>query len=241
MTPADFDKIVFDPQGLVPAVVQDWRDGTVLMVGWMNREALERTVETKAVHFWSRKRNQLWKKGETSGHTLLLKDLYLDCDGDTLLVKAEPVGPTCHTGERACFFRRIDPESGVDDRKTTEAAGTILDRVYRTVLDRKQSPPADSYVASLFQGGPDRILKKVSEEAGEVLLASKNGRREEIVHEVADLVFHTLIVLGYHDIAPEAVYQELATRFGQSGQREKARRSGQPGQARGGEGQGGRS
>lgn len=218
---AAFDKIVFDEKGLVPAVVQDWRDGSLLMLGWMNREALEKTLDTKLVHFWSRSRKSLWKKGETSGHTLSLKDLYLDCDGDTLLVKAEPVGPTCHTGERACFFRRIESDGRVEERKTAEAAGMILDQVYRIIQERKRSPQAESYVAALFQGGTDRILKKVSEEAGEVLLASKNGKREEIVHEVADLIFHTLMVLGYHDVPPEAVYQELAARFGKSGLRDK--------------------
>jgi phosphoribosyl-ATP pyrophosphohydrolase/phosphoribosyl-AMP cyclohydrolase len=210
---------VFDEQGLLPAVVQDWRDGTVLMVGWMNREALDKTLASKSVHFWSRSRKKLWEKGETSGHRLVLKDLFLDCDGDTVLVKAEPVGPTCHTGERACFFRRVGPDGTVEEHKTTDAAGMILDRVYRIILDRKASPQADSYVASLFKGGSDRILKKVSEEAGEVLLASKNGKREEVIYEVADLVFHTLLVLGYHDIAPEAIYQELAQRFGKTGLR----------------------
>lgn len=216
-----FDQIVFDDKGLVPAIVQDWRDGSLLMMGWMTREALEKTLETKLVHFWSRSRKSLWKKGETSGHTLQLKALYLDCDGDTILVKAEPVGPTCHTGERACFFRRIEADGSVDDRKTAEAAGMILDQVYRLIQERKRLPQADSYVAALFQGGTDRILKKVSEEAGEVLLASKNGKPEEIVHEVTDLIFHTLMVLGYHDVPPEAVYRELAARFGKSGLREK--------------------
>lgn len=219
--PMNLQEFVFDAQGLIPAVVQDWRDGTVLMVGWMNRQALEKTVEMKSVHFWSRSRNQLWEKGETSGHRLLFKDLFLDCDGDTVLVKAEPVGPTCHTGERACFFRRVGPEGPVEGRKTADAAGMILDRVYQIILDRKQSPRADSYVASLFKGGADRLLKKVSEEAGEVLLASKNGRREEVISEVTDLVFHTLLVLGYHDIAPEAIYQELAQRFGKTGLRKE--------------------
>lgn len=217
----NFTHFVFDGQGLIPAVVQDWRDGTVLMVGWMNRQALEKTLASKSVHFWSRSRNKLWEKGETSGHRLLLKDLFLDCDGDTVLVKAEPVGPTCHTGERACFFRRVGPDGTVEEGTTTDAGGMILDRVYRIILDRKQTPQADSYVASLFKGGADRILKKVSEEAGEVLLASKNGRHEEIIYEVTDLVFHTLLVLGYHDIAPQAIYQELAQRFGKTGLRKE--------------------
>ncbi len=215
----DFSQLVFDERGLIPAVVQDWRDGTVLMLGFMNREALEKTLQTKSVHFWSRSRNSLWEKGERSGHRLLLKDLFVDCDRDTVLVKAEPVGPTCHTGERACFFTRMTPEGMPEAGKTQDAFGGILERVYQTIQDRKRSPRAGSYVSSLFEGGPDRILKKVVEEAGEVLLGSKGGKRDEVIGEVADLFFHTLVVLGYHDITPEEVYQELASRFGKPGLR----------------------
>lgn len=213
----DFSQLVFDERGLIPAVVQDWRDGTVLMLGFMNREALEKTLQTKSVHFWSRSRNALWEKGESSGHRLVLKDLFLDCDGDTVLVKAEPVGPTCHTGEKACFFTRLQSDGKPEGHKTPDAFGGILERVYQTIQDRKRSPRAGSYVSSLFEGGPDRILKKVVEEAGEVLLGSKGGKRDEVIGEVADLFFHTLVVLGYHDIKPEEVYQELAGRYGKSG------------------------
>jgi phosphoribosyl-ATP pyrophosphohydrolase/phosphoribosyl-AMP cyclohydrolase len=189
------------------------------MLGFMNREALEKTLSTQSVHFWSRSRNALWEKGETSGHRLILKDLFLDCDGDTLLVKAEPVGPTCHTGERACFFTRLTA-SGPQAGKTQEAFGGLLDQLARTIQDRKRNPRADSYVSSLFAAGSDRLLKKVVEEAGEVVLSSKNGKREEIVREVADLLFHTLVALGYHDISLEEVYRELAGRTGKSGLRQ---------------------
>ncbi len=209
----------FDEQGLLPAVVQDWRDGTVLMVGFMNREALEKTLRTKSVHFWSRSKQRLWEKGETSGNRLTVKDLFVDCDQDTVLVKAEPTGPTCHTGERACFFTRLDEQGRAGPGKTPEAHGALLEAIYRTVLERKASLEPGSYVASLFEGGHDRILKKVAEEAGEVLLASKDGKRDEVVHEVADLLFHTLIVLGYHEITLPDVYDELARRFGRSGGR----------------------
>lgn len=214
----DLNRLHFDERGLLPAVVQDWRDGTVLMVGYMTREAVERTLVTQSVHFWSRSRNRLWEKGETSGHRLLLKDMFADCDRDTLLVKAEPIGPTCHTGERACFFTRLDGDAG-DGTKTEAAWGGIVRRVYETIQERKRSPQSGSYVSRLFVGGADRMLKKVAEEAGEVLLASKNGKREEIISETADLLFHTLVVLGYHDVTPEEVYQELASRYGQSGLR----------------------
>ncbi len=216
----------FDSQGLIPAVIQDWRDGTVLMVGFMNREAVEKTLETKSVHFWSRSRERLWEKGETSGNRLAVKDLFVDCDHDTVLVKAEPSGPTCHTGERACFFTRLDERGGVESGKTADAHGALLEAIYRTVLDRKASKAEGSYVASLFESGQDRILKKVAEEAGEILLASKGGKREEIIHEVADLLFHTLIVLGYHDVSVAEVYDELAGRFGRSGLRRKTEMKG---------------
>ena len=213
----DFSQLKFDEQGLIPAIVQDWRDGSVLMLGYMNSESLKKTLETKSVHFWSRSRNKLWEKGETSGHKLILKDLFVDCDGDTMLVKAEPVGPTCHTGEKACFFTRLQPDGKSEGRKTYDAFGGILERLYQTIQDRKRSPKPDSYVSSLLQGGVDKVLKKVVEEAGEVVLAAKGGKKEEIIYETADLLFHTLVALGYHDITPEEVYQELAARYGKSG------------------------
>jgi phosphoribosyl-ATP pyrophosphohydrolase/phosphoribosyl-AMP cyclohydrolase len=211
--------MAFDEQGLIPAVVQDWRDGTVLMLGYMNREAINKTLETRSVHFWSRSRKRLWEKGETSGHRLLVKDLFVDCDRDTVLVKAEPVGPTCHTGERSCFFNRVTDQGVPETGKTTEAFGGILERIYQTIRDRCASPKSGSYVSTLLEGGADRILKKVAEEAGEVLLAAKNGKREDIVYEVADLLFHTLLVLGYHRITLDEIYQELAKRYGKSGLR----------------------
>lgn len=122
------DQLKFDQQGLLPAVVQDWLDGTVLMLGYMNQEALAKTVATRNVHFWSRSRNKLWEKGETSGHRLSVKDLFIDCDRDTILVEAQPVGPTCHTGERACFFSRLDEAGGVLGALSQDAAGGILER-----------------------------------------------------------------------------------------------------------------
>lgn len=214
----DLSKLTFDAQGLIPAVVQDWRDGTVLMIAFMNKEALQKTLDTKTVHFWSRSRQKLWEKGETSGNKLALKDLFVDCDGDALLVKAEPVGPTCHTGEKACFFARLDQPK----TKTSEAWGGILERLYQTIQERKKNPSGESYTSKLMQGGIDKILKKVVEEAGEVALAGKGGKKNEIVYETADLLFHILVALGYHDVTPQEVYQELATRFGKSGLRKGA-------------------
>lgn len=209
----------FDDQGLMPAVVQDALDGTVLMVGYMNREALDRTLSAKTVHFWSRSRKKLWEKGETSGNKLHVKALFVDCDRDTILVKAQPVGPTCHTGERACFFSALDDAGIPVSGPTGDAAGGILDAVLRTIQSRRANPQPGSYTTKLFEGGHDKILKKVAEEAGEVLLASKGGKKDEIVYEIADLFFHTLMVLGYHGIGLNEIYQELAKRFGKSGLR----------------------
>ena len=212
-------ELTFNEQGLLPAVIQDWLDGTVLMLGYMNQEALSRTVATKSVHFWSRSRQKLWEKGETSGHKLLVKDLFVDCDRDTILVKAQPTGPTCHTGERACFFSRLNEDQLNSKQKSSEAHGGILESVLRIIATRKASPQPGSYTSKLFEAGHDRILKKVAEEAGEVLIAAKGGKREEIVYEVADLLFHTLMVLGYHDLSLHEVYEELGTRYGKSGLR----------------------
>lgn len=203
----------FDAQGLLPCIAQDWLDGTVLMVGFMNQEAWDLTQQTQRVHFWSRSRQQLWKKGETSGHELLLKEVFLDCDQDTVLIKAQPIGPTCHTGARSCFFSPIS--------STAVPAGTswggITQRLFEMVSDRKAHPNSASYVSTLLQGDVDRILKKVVEEAGEVVLAGKNDNRDEIIYEMADLWFHTLVMLGYYEIPPEAIYHELGKRFGKSG------------------------
>jgi phosphoribosyl-ATP pyrophosphohydrolase/phosphoribosyl-AMP cyclohydrolase len=211
------DEFKFNEQGLLPAVIQDWLDGTVLMLGYMNQDAIGRTLATKSVHFWSRSRNKLWEKGETSGHKLLVKELFIDCDRDTILVKAQPIGPTCHTGERACFFSKLDGQGVPANEKSSEAFGGILDAILRTIRNRRDNPQPGSYTTKLFEGGHDRILKKVAEEAGEVLIAAKGGKKEEIVYEIADLFFHTLMVLGYHDISLQDIYQELGQRFGKSG------------------------
>jgi phosphoribosyl-ATP pyrophosphohydrolase/phosphoribosyl-AMP cyclohydrolase len=211
----------FNEQGLLPAVIQDWLDGTVLMLGYMNQEAIEKTLSTKSVHFWSRSRKKLWEKGETSGHKLVVKELFVDCDQDTILVKAQPIGPTCHTGERACFFSKLDEQGQASREKSDESFGGILEGVLRTIRVRRAHPQSGSYTTKLFEGGHDKILKKVAEEAGEVLIAAKGGKKEELVYEVADLFFHTLMVLGYHDVTLNDVYRELGKRFGKSGLRQE--------------------
>jgi phosphoribosyl-ATP pyrophosphohydrolase/phosphoribosyl-AMP cyclohydrolase len=226
MDPAAIAALKFDENGLIPAVLQDWRDGTVLMVAYMNREALEKTLETGIAHFWSRSRQGLWEKGATSGNRQRVREVFVDCDQDALVIAVTPDGPACHTGERSCFFSRLDDLATLrgGGTKTAEAHGGVLDRIYGTILARKNNPTPDSYVASLLATGQDKILKKVTEEAAEVILASKGRKREEIVHEAADLIFHLLVALGYHEIPPTEIYQELARRFGQSGLKEKESR-----------------
>ncbi len=219
MSQALVEPVKFNEQGLLPVVIQDWLDGTVLMLGYMNEEAVAKTLATRRVHFWSRSRNRLWEKGETSGNKLHVKELFIDCDRDTILVKAQPAGPTCHTGERACFFSRMNEQGQVAQANSQEAQGGILEGVLRTIQERRANPQAGSYTSKLFDGGQDKILKKVAEEAGEVLLASKGGKKEEIVYEVADLLFHTLMVLGYHEVSLQDIYEELGRRFGKSGLR----------------------
>ena len=159
------------------------------------------------------------EKYEKYDQETMVKDLFVDCDRDTILVKAQPTGPTCHTGERACFFSKLN-EGPSNMQKSSEAHGGILESVLRIIAARKALPQPGSYTTKLFEAGQDKILKKVAEEAGEVLLAAKGGKREEIIYEVADLLFHTLMVLGYHDLSLHEVYQELGTRYGKSGLRQ---------------------
>jgi phosphoribosyl-ATP pyrophosphohydrolase/phosphoribosyl-AMP cyclohydrolase len=228
MDRAAIDALKFDEHGLIPAVLQDWRDGTVLMVAYMNRDAVEKTIETEIVHFWSRSRQSLWEKGATSGNRQRVREIFADCDQDTLLITDTPDGPACHTGETSCFFYRLSDltEACEGAEKTAEARGSVVERVYETILKRKRLPSSESYVASLFKAGQETILKKVTEEAGEMILASNGQKREEIIHEAADLLFHVLVTLGYHDISPREIHHELARRFGQSGLTEKASRKG---------------
>jgi phosphoribosyl-ATP pyrophosphohydrolase/phosphoribosyl-AMP cyclohydrolase len=220
MNPSRRPKLKLDAQGLLPAVVQDAKTGSVLMLAYMSPESLDRTLRTGSSHFWSRSRGRLWRKGAQSGHTQRVVAVALDCDRDTVLLQVEQKNGACHTGRYSCFFQ---PLAGRYGRKQSSAAlgqsaadpwRPILDRVWGVVMGRKRRHKRGSYVSGLFAGGRDRILKKITEEAGEVVIASKNGRTKEIVAEMADLWFHTLVVLGYHDLAPQAVYDELARRWG---------------------------
>ncbi len=217
-------ELVVDAQGLLPVVAQEAGTGEVLMLAYANREALERTLQTGFAHYYSRSRQTLWKKGESSGHLQRVREVRYDCDADTLLYLVEQEGPACHTGAHSCFFRvlRETGESGVRSQESGEtAAAEILDRIYRVILDRKKTLPADSYVAALLQKGKDAVLKKVAEEAGELILSAKGDQREAIIWEAADLWFHTLVALADAGITPAEVYDELGRRFGKKGGKEK--------------------
>jgi len=209
----------FGPDGLVPAIVQDATDGTVLMLAYMNEEALAMTRSTGYTHFWSRSRQTLWKKGETSGNVQRVVSMSYDCDGDALLVQVQQHNVACHTGQRSCFYRAMPLPEAVSAAPESDrpAPAEMLDALYRLILMRRDTGADTSYVKKLFQRGQDVMCKKVAEEAAEVLLASKNGTTAEIIYEMADLWFHALVLLGYHTIHPHEVLRELQRRFGQPG------------------------
>lgn len=214
----------YDERGLVPCIVQDAATDAVLMLAWMNAEALGRTRETGEVHFWSRSRQALWKKGETSGNVLAVVEIRLDCDRDAVLVRARPAGPTCHTGATSCFFQRAgagDDEASVDDGPPP----MILHRLAQVIEARRAATAEKSYTKSLLDAGMPKILAKIAEEHGELAAELPDGADAKVVHETADLLFHVMVGLAARRIPIEAVLGELSRRFGTSGHVEKARRT----------------
>ncbi|GBF06959.1 bifunctional phosphoribosyl-AMP cyclohydrolase/phosphoribosyl-ATP pyrophosphatase protein [Deinococcus aerius] len=206
------DDLRFGADGLIPVVTQDARTGAVLMQAYADRAAVQRTLDTREATYYSRSRGEQWVKGATSGHTQRVVSVALDCDGDSVLYRVEQTGPACHTGEYSCFHRPLLGEQTAD----TGLDGT-LERVYVTITERLATLPENSYVARLHAGGLDRVLKKISEEAGEVLLAAKNGDRAELATEAADLFFHTLFALAEVGVSPADVAAVLQGREGKSG------------------------
>lgn len=198
------DLVRFDSTGLVPVVVQDCESGEVLMVAWANREALEETERSGELTLFSRSRNRLWKKGETSGNTMRVVEMKIDCDGDTLLALAEPAGPACHTGQRTCFYRSLWGESGT--------FCTFWGRLWRCLLERRHAPAEESYTARLLQEGSSRIAQKVGEEGVETALAVALKDREGTRYEAADLLYHLLVALISLDLKPTDILGELSKR-----------------------------
>ena len=206
-------ELKWDGQGLIPAVAQETETGEVLMVAWMDREALAKTLETGLAHYWSRERRALWRKGETSGHAQHVDGVFADCDRDTLLVQVHQDGVACHTGARTCFFTRL---AGSPSPSPAGAGPALLEVVERVLQSRKVEGPAGSYTASLFERGEAQICRKIGEEATEVVTAALGGEGDgRVVSEVADLWFHSMVLLASRGIPLRRVFEELARRHGE--------------------------
>ena len=202
-------QIQLDEHGLVPAVAQDAETGRVIMLGYMNPGSIKRTIEGGEVWFYSRSRTDLWHKGEVSGNYLRFKSAEIDCDGDTVLLQVSPDGPICHTGSATCFFTDVD---GLPDFERRERGPGVLEELFAVVQERKRDMPEDSYTASLLGEGVERISQKVIEEAGETAIAGVKGDREHLPKEVADLLYHVLVLLSASGVSPEEVWEELRQR-----------------------------
>lgn len=256
--PNILERVKYNADGLVPAIAQDVRTDEVLMLAWMNEEALRKTIETGKAHYFSRSRQKLWLKGETSGHFQKVRSISIDCDADTLLIKVEQTGNACHTGHHSCFFTRLeadelkadmdmqdsgvqgraggeelesdgtkvdvtgtertvpglddtttDAKSAVPDAKDITAGPEVLAEVFEVITDRRVNPREGSYTNYLFTKGLDKILKKIGEEASEVVIASKNGDSKEISAEIADLIYHIMVLLAERDMSLTDIYEEL--------------------------------
>ncbi|MFV1956147.1 MAG: bifunctional phosphoribosyl-AMP cyclohydrolase/phosphoribosyl-ATP diphosphatase HisIE [bacterium] len=231
----DLSELKFDSDGLIPVIVQDHSGSDVLMMAYMNIEALRLTLETGFVHFFSRSRRKIWKKGESSGHIQSVKEVLYDCDADTLLVKVDQKIAACHTGRYSCFYRVLGT-AGASDRERGEVlfdpddvykgarTKEILDRLYGVIIDRKTTPKDNSYTSQLLVGGTEVMGKKILEEGFEFITAAESNKRESVIKEAADLLYHIWVVLGWTSVNPDEVLNELASRFGRSGLEEKASR-----------------
>lgn len=204
--------IKLNEQGLLPAIAQDANTGQVLMMGYMNPGSLKRTVEGVQVWFYSRSREDLWHKGEMSGNYLNLKEAWLDCDADTILLKVDPDGPACHTGDVSCFTNRLEAVPKDDEYEKTESGPSVLGELFALIKDRQEEMHEGSYTTSLFKEGVPRIAQKVVEEAGETAIAAAIGDTENLPGEVADMLYHTLVLLAASGVQPEEVYAKLRER-----------------------------
>ena len=203
-------KVKLNEQGLIPAIAQDANTGQVLMMGYMNPGSLKRTVEGIQVWFYSRSREDLWHKGEVSGNYLNLKEAWLDCDSDTILLKVDPDGPACHTGETSCFYNLM--ESLPEEYETAESGPSVLGELYGVIQERQRDMPQESYTTKLLEEGVARIAQKVIEEAGETAIAGVQGNLEGLPDEVADLMYHTLVLMAATGVKPQQVWDVLRER-----------------------------
>ena len=201
-------ELKFDEKGLIPAIVQDIHSKKVLMLAYMNDESLRKTMATGTTWFFSRSRQELWHKGETSGNVQLVKRVAYDCDGDALLIEVDQQGVACHTGNYSCFYREI-----LNHLNEDEDIRNILAKLAETIKDRKLNPKEGSYTNYLFENGIDKILKKVGEESAEIIIAAKNPSKDELVYEIGDLVYHLMVLMEIRDVSMEDIRRELSKRY----------------------------
>lgn len=207
---------------LIPVITQDAKTNEVLMLAYMNKEALELTIKTNYAHYFSRSKQRIWKKGESSNHLQEIVEILADCDNDTLLLKVNQTGVACHTGRKSCFYTNLKTNKIISDVEiNTASAYGVIDTLYHTICERKDEDVSKSYTAKLLKGNQNSMLKKIVEEAGEFTFAVKDDNEEEIIYEAADVAYHVLVALASKNINPDRVKQELARRFGISGIEEK--------------------
>ncbi len=220
------NRIDWEKIDLLPVIVQDVQNNEVLMMAFMDKEALELSLSTKIAHYFSRSKQRIWKKGESSGHIQTIHSFNVDCDNDTLLIKVTQEGVACHTGRRSCFFTELESgEITSEVEINVDEAYGVVDTLYHTIQERKNADPEKSWTAKLFAKGDNTILKKVVEEAGEFCFAYKDGDESEMVYEAADLTYHMLVALAAKNVSPDRIKQELARRFDISGIAEKNSRN----------------
>jgi phosphoribosyl-AMP cyclohydrolase / phosphoribosyl-ATP pyrophosphohydrolase len=207
----------FDERGLIPAIVQNSRTNEILTLAYMNSESLARTLQTGETWFWSRSRQELWHKGETSGNFQRVVDIRIDCDGDALIVLVDPEGPACHLGEETCFHRSIADNTAESKQvslvnQSSLEFGILLDELYRLIEDRKEKRPEGSYTTYLFNAGLDKILKKIGEESTETIIAAKNRSTQQMTSEISDLLYHLLVMMSECGVRLEDIHKELKKR-----------------------------
>ena len=214
INPTFIDQLRFNEEGLIPAIAQDWLDGAVLMIAWMNRDALQRTIDTGEVHYWSRSRQELWHKGATSGHFQILQGIRFDCDADALLLNIKQIGEvSCHTGARSCFYQHTN-QITLGDKDALPPPADVCTELNRSIENRKEMPKEGSYTNKLMTSGDNLILKKIGEESAEFVMACKDNYPEQIAEEAADLIFHIQVALSYHGVSWRDILKVLAKRRG---------------------------
>ena len=211
------EELRFDNNGLIPAIAQDWLDGSILMLAWMNKESLNKTLETRNVHYWSRSRSEIWRKGSTSGSTQFLKGIRFDCDNDALVLSIEQHGSgACHTGEKSCFFNEIDSNSINKTAKKISPFSNICSELFDTLNERSINPLEKSYTNHLLTKGSNTILKKMGEETAEFIMACKDNDKDEIANEASDIIYHLQVALLHKGVNWRDVLTVLESRRGKN-------------------------